>query len=718
MNPRVRTDRRHFLIAAGVATAGGVIGVRNWSRTPIAGDEAGVTGEFQPYAFLRIAADDSITVIIGKAEMGQGVHTGLPLVIAEELDVDPLKLNVEFSGVDPAFNDPIFKMQFTGGSLSTSSTFEVLRQAGASARLMLIAAAATRWRMAALALRTDAGCVTDGQRRVSYGTLAAAAARQPVPMQVRLKPRSEFKYVGKPHKRLDAADKVTGRAQFGIDVRVPDMLTAVVLRAPAFGATLRRVDESAARRIPGVIEVKRIPTGVAVIARDTWAAMRGRKALTADWNLGGQDELTTSAQRASWLRLATSGGQVADNVGDTDKALVAAAQVIDVTYEVPYLAHACMEPLNCVAHVKPNGCEIWTGTQNQTLAAQSAAAILNLRPDQVVVHTLFLGGGFGRRGVGDADFVREAVEVARGVGRPVKTVWTREDDMRGGYYRPYRVDRVRAAIDVTGKPTAVAFTCVSKSIVTGTPYAVFIGQNGVDPTSVEGLRDTPFDIPNRRVEVHYTKEAVPVLWWRSVGHSVAGFVINSVVDELAALANRSPLDTYRELLKNRPRHLKVLNSVVKLAGFGDPVLPGRARGIALHESFGSVVAQIAEVSLMGDDIRVHRVSCVVDCGFAVNPNQVVAQMEGAIIFGLSAALYGEITLKDGQVQQGNFDMYRLVRIPEAPKIDVVIEPSDAPLGGIGEPGVPPVAGALCNAVFALTGKRVRRLPVAVGLREA
>jgi len=713
--------RRHFLIGLGVVAAGTATGIVVMPqllerRAVAATTPAGAP--FQPHAFLRIGADDTVTVIIGKSEMGQGVHTSMPMIVAEELDFDPQRMHVEFAGVDPAFNHPFLPAQFTGGSMSIMSTYEALRKVGATARAMLISAAAQRWNVPAENLSTDTGFVTDGRRRLSYGALAETAQTLTVPETVALKAPSDFRYIGKPQKRLDNAGKVSGGTTFGIDVVRPDMLVATVARAPVFGGKLRSFDATTARAIRGVVSVKEIPSGVAVLAENTWAAIRGREALQIDWDLGEGAQTSSDALRTQWRAQFDQPGLIAVNTGDAAAAFGSAVKTLDVEYELPYLAHAPMEPLNCVVHVEGDRCEIWTGTQNQSQDAEFAAAALGIEPAKVTLHTLFLGGGFGRRASANSDFVVEAVHVARGVGRPVKTMWTREDDIRGGHYRPFNLNRVRAGIDATGTPIAYLHHTVGKPVLAQSPLGQFAVKDGLDPSSVEGSADMPYAIANLRVEVTNTDELVPVLWWRSVGHSITGFVTNSAIDEIAALGQQDPVVLRRKLLADKPRHLAVLERAAKEAGWSQPRAAGRFQGIALHESFNSIVAQVAEVSVDADAVRVHRVTCVIDCGLAVNPDQVVAQMEGGILFGLCAALTGEITLKDGRVEQGNFDTYPILRISAAPRIDVHIINSGAPLGGVGEPGTPPIAAAVCNAIYAATGQRIRRLPIARSLRTA
>ncbi|MBU6378354.1 MAG: xanthine dehydrogenase family protein molybdopterin-binding subunit [Gammaproteobacteria bacterium] len=710
--------RRHFLIGAGVVVGGLAAGtlLRPYLT---GGRDASVPKDFRPHAFVRIADDDTVTVTIGKSEMGQGVYTGLPMILAEELDFDPRRLKVEFGPLDPVFNHPFLPAQFTGGSMSTITTYESLRNVGATARSMLVSAAAARWGVDAATLRTDDGKVIDPRgRTLRYGELVEAAAALPLPAKesVRLKDRKDFRYIGRPQPRLDGPLKVTGEAVFGIDVQLPEMLTAVVARSPVFGATLKSFDATRAKAVPGVVEVKQVPSGVAVIATHTWAALKGREALDLQWDDAEGRKLSTESLRAEWRALAAKTGIVGKNVGDAKAALGRARRQLDVEYELPYLAHACMEPMNAVALVKDGQCDLWVGTQGQSQDAQLAAAALGIDVKNVRIHTTFLGGGFGRRASADSDFSVEAALVANGVGKPVKVVWTREDDMRRGYYRPFSISRVRAGIGADGLPVALHSVIVGKPVLANTAMGkMLVNKEGLDPSSIEGAADIPYAIPNLRVEVHNTTEAVPNLWWRSVGHSINGFVSNGVIDELAALAGQDPFEYRRRLLADKPRHRAVLEAVAELAGWGKPLPGGHHHGIALHESFGSIVAQVAEVSVEGRDVRVHRVSCAVDCGLAINPDQVVAQMQSAIIYGLSAALRDEITIRDGAAVQGNFDSYPVLRIAETPAIEVKIVPSDGPLGGIGEPGTPPIAAAVCGGIHAATGQRIRRLPISASL---
>jgi isoquinoline 1-oxidoreductase beta subunit len=705
-------DRRQFLIGAAVVTAGIYVGVRLSDRA----ERLGVARKpLAPNAFLRIAPDDRITVIIGKSEMGQGVYTSLVMLVAEELDVDPTRVQVEFAPVSPAYNHPFIPMQFTGGSMSIRSSFDQMRKAGAVARAMLIAAAAREWKADPAALTATNGVITDGTRRLRYGELVPLSAGIEPSTDAPLKDPKDFKIIGTPLRRLDGHAKVTGQAQFGLDVQLPGMLTAMVARAPVFGATVQSFDASKARAISGVVDVKQIPTGVAVLATNTWAARRGRDALDIQWNAGTAVNVTTANLREQYRALSATGGQVVTNSGNVQEALAASKRVLEAEYEVPYLAHACMEPLNCVAHVTPGKCEIWTGTQFQSHDARTAAAILGIKPEKVELHTTFLGGGFGRRGNANSDYVSEAVQLAKLVDKPVKIVWTREDDMRGGWYRPFFFHRLRGALDARGLPAAWHHTVVGQSIIADTLFANMFPQKGPDPTSTEGAANLPYAVPNLLVDIHEPKNAVPVQFWRSVGHSSTGFVVNSFLDELAAAAGKDPLEYRRTLLSGKPRHLAVLNLAAEKASWGKPLPAGHAQGLAIQESFGSIVAEVAEVSVEGGRVRVHRVVCAVDCGPVVNPDNVAAQIESGVVYGLSAALHGAITVNAGRVEQGNFNDYPVLRMNEMPVVETHIVPSTGPMGGVGEIGVPCIAPAVCNAIFAATGRRIRRLPVSASL---
>ncbi|PWT92393.1 MAG: twin-arginine translocation pathway signal protein [Blastocatellia bacterium] len=706
-------SRRDFLRTS-AAVGGGLLIAIHLPKLASATESFAPADPFAPNAFIRIRSDDIITVIINKSEMGQGPYTSLAMLAAEELEADWSKVRYESAPVDPAYNHPVFGIQMTGGSTSTASEWERFRKAGATARVMLIAAAGQNWNVDPKSLRAEKSFVIDSAsgRRASFGSLADAAAKLQPPKDVTLKDPKDYKIIGKSTRRLDTPAKVNGTAQFGIDVQAPGLLTAVVARSPVFGGKVLSFNADKARAVPGVVDVVQIPSGVAVIGKGFWPAKLGRDKLEVKWDDGANASLSTTAMRADFAKLAQSPGLVAKKVGDPGKTLAGAAKTITAEFEVPYLAHATMEPLNCVVDLKSDACEIWTGTQFQTGDRMAAATIAGLKPEQVKIHTTFLGGGFGRRANPANDFVGEAVHVAKAIKSPVKVVWTREDDMHGGYYRPMWYDRMVGGVDANGNPIAWTHTIVGQSIMLGTPFEQFGIQNGIDTTSVEGAADLLYGIPNVQVDLHTPKLTIPVLWWRSVGHSHNGFAVEAFLDELAHLGGKDPVQLRRTLLTNQPRMKALLDLVAEKAKWDSPVPAGRGRGIATHFSFDSYVAQVAEVSVdKTGEVRVHKVVCAVDCGRVVNPDSVIAQMQGGIVFGLSAALKDAITFENGRVQQRNFHDYPMVRMNESPEIEVHIMPSTEPPTGVGEPGVPPVAPAVANAIFAATGKRVRRLPI-------
>jgi isoquinoline 1-oxidoreductase beta subunit len=665
-------------------------------------------------AFVRIGTDESVTVISNHSEMGQGIYTSLPMLLNEELEADWARVRVESSPVDAVYNHTVFGIMMTGGSTTTNSEYDRFRKMGAMARIMLVAAAAQSWGVDAQTCRAEKGFVihTASRRRASYGSLAEAAARIAAPTDIPLKDPKDFTLVGKPVHRLDTPSKTNGSAQFGLDVYIPGMLTAVVARAPVFGGKVVSFNADKAKAIPGVVNVVQVPSGVAVVAKGFWPAKLGREKLEINWDDGPGAAISTVEMRANFSALSKTPGLVARKVGDPAGALASAAKTITAEYEVPYLAHCMMEPLNTVVDLHEDRCEIWTGTQFQTGDRAAAAKVAGLKPEQVTLHTTLLGGGFGRRANPSCDFVTEATEVAKAAKSPVKVVWTREDDIRGGWYRPMWYDHFAAGLDASGNPVAWTHTIVGQSIMAGTMFESFGIKDGIDSASVEGAADILYGIPNVQVDLHSPKNQVPVQWWRSVGHSHTGFSVEAFLDEVAHAGGKDPYQLRRTLLASQPRELAVLDLAAQKANWGSPLPAGRARGIATHFSFDSYVAQVAEVSVEKDGtVRVHRMVAAVDCGRTVNPDTVKAQLEGGIIFGLTAALKTEITLDKGRVQQRNFHDYPMVRMFESPAIDVYIVPSTEHPTGVGEPGVPPVAPAVTNAIFAATGKRVRRLPI-------
>ena len=582
--------------------------------------------------------------------------------------------------------------------------------------MMLVQAAAHIWEVPPASCKVEGGKVIHpkGEKSLSYGTLVGAAAKLQPPKQVPLKPAASFKIIGKPRARLDTPAKVNGTAEFGIDVKRPNLLTAVIARPPVFGATLKAFDAEAAKALPGVKEVVQVDSGVAVVAESFWAAKLGRDALKIKWDDGPLAKLDSATQGKEYAALAQKPGLVAANRGDAAATLAAAGKKIEAIYEVPYLAHAPMEPLNCVADVRADSCEIWVGTQMQTLDRNAAAEVTGLPPEKVTLHTTFLGGGFGRRGVGDSHFVREAVQVSKAMQAPVKVMWTREDDIRGGYYRPRAYHTVRAALGENNLPSVWQQRIVCQSIVKGTPFEEGMMKEGIDHTAVEGIVDLSYAVPNLQVEYQMAPAGVPVLWWRSVGHSFTAFVKECFVDELATAAGQDPLAFRKQLLVDHPRQIALLDLLAEKAGWGKPE-QGRAQGLAIHESFGSIVAQVAEVTVEDNKIKVGRVVCAVDCGQTVNPDTIVAQMQSAIYFGMAAALHDAITFKNGRVEQSNFHDYPMPRLAAMPVVGVHIMPSKEKPGGIGEPGVPPIAPAIANAVFAANKMRLRTLPLNLAL---
>ena len=725
MNLELKSSRRGFLrstalVGGGLVVAIAVPGARRFAWAQEA--QPASAAAFAPNAFLRIAADDSITVLLAHAEMGQGIWTTLPMLIAEELDADWSKIRVEHGPADKAYTSPVFGMQGTGGSTTTWSEFDRYRQAGAVARNLLLQAAAARLNVPLADLRTENGAVVSGTQRLRYGELADAAGKLPPPdpKTLTLRDPKDWKLIGKATKRLDTPEKITGKAVFGMDVQFEGLLTAVVLRSPVFGGTVKSFDATAARAVPGVRDVVQVPSGVAVVAEHFWAAKLGRDALQVVWEAGEGATLDSATLRQQFSQLATEDGPTAVRAGDVVAELSKAAKTVDAEYAVPYLAHAAMEPLNCTVKIADGECDIWCGTQFPTLDQNSTAKILGIPPEKIRIHTPFLGGGFGRRATPDSDVVSEAVHVAKAAKAPVKTVWTREDDTRGGYYRSAFVEKIKVGLGEDGLPKAWHQVMVGQSIMAGTFMEAMMVKDGIDATSTEGVANSPYVLgtPAHRVDLHSPKTGIPVLWWRSVGHSANGFVMEGFVDELAHAAGKDPVEYRRTLLKDHPRHLAALNLAAEKAGWSSPSPEGRGRGIAVHDSFGSYVAQVAEVSVEDGQIRVHRVVCAIDCGVAVNPSAVEAQMESGIVFGLGATLHGTLTLKEGQVQESNYHDYRVLRMHEMPKIEVHIVPSTERMGGVGEPGTPPIAPAVANAVFALTGQRLRELPLQLPVASA
>jgi isoquinoline 1-oxidoreductase subunit beta len=709
-------SRREFLKGA-AATAGAFVLGAHISSPKAAGTQDAVPqGVFDPNVFLKIGADNSVTVISKHFEMGQGVTTGLATLVAEELGADWSTIRFEFAPNNPKlYNNVLFgPVMATGGTTSMANSWEQMPQVGAAARLMLVAAAAAKWNVPAAEIGVEKGIVSHGRsgRRATFGELAADAMRVPVPANVALKPVKDWKLIGSRVARLDSVGKTTGTAGFAFDVRRPGMLTAVVKRPEVFGAKVASFDATEAKRLDGVVDVVQISTGVAVLATDTWAAIRGCEALKVTWDTSQAETRSTGEILEEYRQLAGRRGLSAVSRGDAAAGLARATKTLEAEFTFPHLAHVPMEPLNCVIEVHGDGAEIWSGCQLQSSDQLAAAEVLGLKPEQIKINTLLGGGSFGRRGNPLADWTVELAEVAKAInGRaPVHVVWTREDDLRGGFYRPMALHRVKVGLDKQGSITGWQHTIVSQPIFVDTPFERTAVKDGVDHSSVEGVADTPYALADFSVDVHNAKSAVPVLWWRSVGHSHTAHVMETMIDELAQLAGQDPVASRLKLLAQQPRDAAVLRLATQKAGWGGALPKGQGRGVAYHQSFNTRIAMVAEVSAAHSALKVDRIVAAVDCGVAINPDVVTAQIEGAIGFALSSALRNQVTLNKGMVEQRNFDDYEPTRMREMPKVEVYLVESTAAPSGIGEPGVPPIAPAIGNAIFAATGKRLRSLP--------
>jgi CO/xanthine dehydrogenase Mo-binding subunit len=675
---------------------------------------------FAPNAFIRIAPDGSITLFMPQAEMGQGTHTSMSMLLAEELEVTPEQVRLEHAPPDDKlYANPLFGEQITGASSSIRMFYEPLRRAGATARAMLIAAAAASWNVHAASCRAREGVVTHTPtgRTLSYGALAAKAATVPVPDKIALRDPKDFTLIGTPAKRPDTPSKVNGTAQYGIDVRLPGMLIATVAASPVLGGKVAALDDEKAKAVPGVRQIVQLDDAVAVVADHMWAAKQGSAALEIRWEDGPNAKVSTADVVEGLAKASETAGVTARQDGDPASALAGAAKKVEAVYESPFLAHATMEPMNCTVHVRRDGCEVWTGSQVLSRARAAAAKVTGLPLEKVVVHNHFLGGGFGRRL--EVDYVTQAVRIAKQVDAPVKVVWTREEDVQHDVYRPYYYDRFAAGLDAHGKPVAWSHRIVGPSIMARFLPPGF--KDGIDIDAVDGAVQLLYDIP--AIQIEYVRHEEPVLntgFWRGVGVTHNNFVVESFIDELAAVSKQDPVAFRRALLRKSPRALTVLELAAKEAGWGKPVPRGRGRGVALlFSSWGTYLAQVAEVEVTGSsDVRVRRIVCAVDCGQVVNPDIVKAQIESGVVYGISGALWGEVTLNNGRVEQSNFNNYRVLRMNETPPIDVrLVRNSEAP-GGIGEPGTSVTAAALANAVYAATGKRLRKLPLQPGLASS
>ncbi len=705
-----RVSRREFLIAGAAAGGGLLLGWRIEARP--------LSPVFAPNAFIRIGTDGRVTMIMGQVEMGQGMYTAMPMLLAEELEVGLDQVRLEHAPPDDKlYANPIFHFQATGGSTSVKGLYEPMRRAGATARTMLMAAAAKRWKVDPASCRAERGAVihTPSHRRLSYGALAAAAAALPIPDNVVLKRPEDFKLIGTPAKRLDTPDKVNGRAQFGIDVRLPGMKIATVAASPALGGTVAGLDEAKAMAIAGVRQIVKLDDVVAVVADHMWAAKQGLAALAIRWDDGPNAKVSTADVVRELDAASQQPGVVARKEGDAAAAIAGAAGKLEAVYQAPFLAHTTMEPINCTVHVRPDGCEVWTGSQVLARAQATAAQVTGLPLEKVVVHNHLLGGGFGRRL--EVDYVTQAVRIAKQVDGPVKVVWTREEDVQHDVYRPYYYDRIAAGLDAHGKPIAWTHRLVGPSILARWAPPAF--RNGLDGDALDGAVHLQYDIP--AIQVEYVRHEEPVVntgFWRGVGVTHNTFVIESFIDELALAAKADPFEYRRALLAKSPRARTVLELAAQQAGWGETLPAGRGRGIALmYSGWDTYVVQVAELSVSeSGEVRVHRIVCAVDCGTVVNPDIVKAQIEGGVIFGIGGALWGEVTLKNGRVEQSNFHDVRVLRMNETPPIEVHLVRNLEPPGGIGEPGTAVTAPALANAIFAATGKRIRKLPLVSALK--
>ena len=732
----INVSRRQFLMQTAGVGAGLTLGVylagcsdesttMSEAGPGMAGDIKNVAQTFDVNAFVRIGTDNTVTVIMKHLEMGQGSHTGMATLIAEELDASWDQIKYQAAPANPKLYNNLNwgPMQGTGGSTAMANAYMQMRKAGATARHMLVAAAAQQWIVNEDDVEVKNGRVlhTASTKSFSFGELAELAAQQTVPSDVFLKDPAEFTLIGSKSKlhRKDSHDKTNGEAIYTQDIKLPDMLTALVAHPPRFGATVKSFDASAAKKIKGVADVVQVPTGVAVLADHFWSAKKGRDALIIEWDNTQAFKKSSDDILADYRQLASKPGLVAKQNGDTDKAFKNAAQVLQAAYEFPYLAHAALEPMNCVVQINNDGVEIWNGAQIQTLDQMAVASLLGLKPEQVKINTLYAGGSFGRRANPHSDYVLEAANIAKAIkGKaPVKLVWTREDDTRAGYYRPLYYHTIKAALDKQGNAIAWQHRIVGQSIIAGTAFAGGMVKNGIDVTSVEGASNMPYAIANIQVELHSPTQAVPVQWWRSVGSTHTAFSVETFIDELATAAKQDPVDFRRTLMQKHVRHLGVMELAASKAGWNKPLAKvagakARGRGIAVHESFNSFVAQVAEVTVNDDNsFSVDRVVVAVDCGVAVNPDVIRAQMEGGMGFGLAAALSSKITLQDGQVEQSNFHDYTVLRMNQMPVVEVYIVPSTEVPTGVGEPATPVIAPAVANALFAATGKRLYQLPL-------
>ena len=716
----INSSRRTFLKSAGVTT-GLLVGFHITGKSVVAAPKSQT---FSPNAFVRIGTDNLVTVIAKHIEFGQGSHTGLATILAEELDASWDQIRIESAPADAnKYNNLLWgPYQGTGGSTAIANSWMQLREAGAKARALLVQAASSEWNVPVSEITVSDGIVKHekSERQQAFGALAEKAAQQPAPEQITLKTPDQFKLIGHKVNRKDIGPKTNGTAIFTLDISRPGMVVAVVKRPPRFGGQVKSFDDTDAKDIKGYVGSVTIPRGVAVMAKNTWAAIKAREAITVDWDDSQAEMRGTDKIMAEYRQLAETPGLPARTDGDALTAIAEANQILEVSYDFPFLAHAPMETLDCVIEQTDQGVEVWTGSQIPTGDQHTVATILGLKPEQVTIHSQLAGGSFGRRATSDSDMVSEAAMILKATkgNVPVKVVWTREDDIQGGRYRPAYHHKLKAGLDDQGNITGWQHSIVGQSIVSGTAFEAFLVKEGIDATSVEGATNLPYTIPNISVDLTTTESKIPVLWWRSVGSTHTAYSTETFIDQLANKAGKDPVEFRRAMLKSHPRHLAALNLVAEKAAWGSPLAEGRYRGVAVHESFSSVVAQIAEISFDNDGLlKVEKVWCAVDCGVVVNPDIVKAQMEGGIGFGLGAVLRNSVTLDEGIVDQSNFHDYEPLRIEDMPEVAVYIVPSEAAPTGVGEPGVPPIGPAVANAIFAAKGQMVTKLPFSEGMPD-
>lgn len=714
LNKEHNPDRRYFLKVSAALGSGLTVGIY---CPGLMSDTPSEAATFEPNAFIRVTADDVVTVVVKHLEKGQGTYTGLATLAAEEMDASWDQIVCQSAPADASrYNNLFFgPYQGTGGSTGLANSFEQMRKAGATAKAMLVAAAAESWQVPPEEISVKAGIISHSitGKTASFGEMAESASRQAIPDNVQLKEPDRFVYIGQTLSRKDTG-KTDGTAVYTQDINLPGMLTALVAHPPRFGARVESFRDDAARAVPGVEHVLQIDSGVAVLARDYWTAKKARDALEVQWDETNAETLSSDEQMRHYRDLAKYPGTTARNDGDVKNAIDKSGKVLEAHYEFPYLAHATMEPMNCVVQITDEGVEIHNGAQLQTGDQYAVSTLLGIKPEQVKIKTLYAGSSFGRRASSTSDYVLEAAQIAQalGTGQPVKLVWSREDDMRAGYFRPMYFHYIKAGLDNKGRLIAWQQRIVGQSILKGTAFEQSLVKDGIDVTSVEGAANLPYAIPNISVDLHTTENKVPVLWWRAVGSTHTGFSTETFIDELASAAQKDPLEFRMDLLEGHPRHQGVLKLAAEKAGWNTDLAAGRGRGLAVHESFGSFIAQVAEVTVTDDgNFSVDKVVCAVDCGLPVNPDIIKAQMEGGIGFGLSPAMLSEITIENGAVQQSNFHDYEVLRLNQMPEIEVYIIPSTEKPTGVGEPAVPVIAPAVANAIHDATGERLYRLPL-------